>query len=90
MILDDLGACRVSAGSTFFQYVLNDIRMVVMGFNSHSVKIPSHSNKDFSFEGNVVVDVYLLSKPKVLRAMVLAPTLLMLVAMPLVQRRASK
>ena len=58
-----------------------------MGFNSHFEEIPSHSNKDFSFEGNVVVAVYLLFEPEVLRAMVLAPTLLMLAAMPLVQRR---
>lgn len=86
MVLDDPDAQRVSTCFTFFSSTIDDI---CMGSNSHSAEIPSHFDKDFSSEGNAIVDKYFYLSVRILRGMVLAPTLVLLACVPLVQKKAS-
>lgn len=68
--------------------MVDDIRTMVMNFNFHFMKIPSHFDEDFSPIGNAIANEYILSKPKGTRRGVIALTLVLLTCLPLVQVRA--
>ena len=62
---------------------------MVMGFNSHSVEIPSHFDEDVSFEGNdMLMNTFYLTL-RLLGGAVLAPTLVLLARTPVIQRSGS-
>lgn len=62
LVLDNPSALRASTRFTFFKSTMDDIRSMVVSFNYHSKDIPNQSDKEFSSDGNPIVDDYFASK----------------------------